>query len=173
MSTDTGAVAHIGNLKEAPAKNLALRESPQNQPSTGAPRESPSALSICLTVSQGMNFTGPITMLSAQSHGNPFAFRGCANLAACQSRGKYSFCRLGSPSSIRKIPGKWGRSEFARRSIGERISSKRTRPRWLRRRLRVLGCQCDVSSVHSPRMRICYMAASSGRSSTAMLVPAG
>jgi hypothetical protein len=39
VSTDTGAVAHIGNLKEAPAKNLALRESPQNQPSTGAPRE--------------------------------------------------------------------------------------------------------------------------------------
>jgi len=40
--------------KKLQRKKLALRESSQNQPSTGAPRESPSALSICLTVSQGM-----------------------------------------------------------------------------------------------------------------------
>jgi hypothetical protein len=68
VSSDASAVARIGNLKEAPGEEAS---------STGLSSESAldpesfSAFSICLAVSQGMNFTGPITMLSAQSHAVP------------------------------------------------------------------------------------------------------
>ena len=54
------------------------------------------------------------------------------------------------------------------------LQGSRTRRRWLRRRLRFLGCQCGVSSAQSPifMTRTLYMAVSSDRSSSAMLVPA-